>query len=101
MCPCVYHQDAVKFKRKHPNLCSQIQCFELKGTGMEHDKRMAFSRLVSFTVPYRRHGLNKLFGLKLLALNPTRGMFLSMDACFLFFLNLLYVFSMFLRIKFA
>lgn len=52
---------------------------------MERDKLMKFSRLVSFTVPYKRHGLNKLFGLKLLALNPTRGMFLSTDACVVFF----------------
>lgn len=51
---------------------------------MERDKRMKFSRLVSFTVPYKRHGINKLFGLKLLALNPTRGMFLSTDACSVF-----------------
>lgn len=52
---------------------------------MERDKLMKFGRLVSFTVPYKRHGLNKLFGLKLLALNPTRGMFLSTDACVVFF----------------
>lgn len=52
---------------------------------MERDKLMKFSRLVSFTVPYKRHGINKLFGLKLLALNPTRGMFLSTDACSVFF----------------
>lgn len=25
-CARVRHQDAVKFKRKHPNVCSQIQC---------------------------------------------------------------------------
>lgn len=55
---------------------------------MERDKLMKFSRLVSFTVPYKRHGLNKLFGLKLLALNPTRGMFLSADACLVFFLKI-------------
>lgn len=54
---------------------------------MERDKLVKFSRLVSFTVPYKRHGLNKLFGLKLLALNPTRGMFVSTDACLVFFLK--------------
>lgn len=51
---------------------------------MERDKLMKFSGFVSFTVPYKRHGLNKLFALKLLALNPTRGMFLSTDACLVF-----------------
>lgn len=63
---------------------------------MECDKLMKFRRLVSFTVPYKRHGLNKLFGLKLLALNPTRHVFIH--GCLFSFLkkNLLYVFLMFL-----
>lgn len=45
---------------------------------------MTFRGLVSFTVPYKRYGLNKLFSLKLLALNLTAGMFLSVDSCLFF-----------------